>query len=343
MELDKHELEAVKKAIDNWEEKGMLSAGQKDELLNDLHPKRTERQQVAQYFFIIAISCAALAFGAIFIDDKILEKLKVYFELSNLFIAGINMLLAFSWLYYLGKKLNKRISNNTYEVYATAGALLLQIAVIYVCKETGYGHAYNGLLLASAISLFSLSYIMRSRVVWLGAILASTAWFVAFSTWQSNDYMFLGMNYPVRVAVFGLLVYSLSYAQRKSAKLAYTQRVTQITGLLIFLTGMWAVSVFGNYGHLDAWAKVRQVQVIPYSLVFGLITIGGLYLGVKQKDDVTRDLAVLFLLLNIYSRYFEFFWDHTNKGIFFAILAISFYIVGRWLDKRRKSEKIPQH
>lgn len=336
MYVDKHEAETITRALNEWQQKGLLSTEQKELLEKEILPKRTDRQQVAQYFFVVAVSCAVLAFGAIFIDDKILEKLKAYFSLGNLFIAACSTLVATAWLYYV-HKLKPRITNNTFEVYTAAGALLIQIAVLYTCKETGYGKSNNGLLLASSISLFALSLLMHSRVVWLGALLALAAWFAAFTTWTGNDYMFLGMNYPLRMTIFGGMIYALSFVQNRIPALVFTRHITNVTGLLLLFTGMWAVSVFGNYGHLNEWAKVRQTQVLIYSLAFGVASMIALYFGVKRKDDVLRDVSVLFLLINLYTRYFEFFWDHTNKGVFFLILAVSFYIVGRWLNKRKKT------
>lgn len=337
MNVDKQEWEILHKALNEWHREGLLDDAQKQELATRIQLKRTDRQEVARYFFLIAISCAVLAFGAIFIDDKILERLKAYFSLSNLVIAFIAGVVAGIWMFYLHRSRTK-LTANTYEVYVTAGALLLQIAVLYTCKETGYGQFYNVLLLISMLSLFGVSLLLQSAVVWLAALMASAAWFASATTAAGHDYMFLGMNYPMRMTVYGLLIYLLSYLQRNNALSGHYWRLSNITGLLLFFAGMWMVSIFGNYGHLDEWAKVRQTQILFYSVAFGLISLAALFWGVKQKDDALRDVSVLFLLLNIYSRYFEYFWDHTNKGIFFLVLAGSFYLVGRWLNGRKHSE-----
>ncbi len=49
-----------------------------------------------------------------------------------------------------------------------------------------------------------------------------------------------------------------------------------------------------------------------------------------------RDMVLLFLILNLYTRYFEYLWDVTNKGIFFAIMALSFWLIGKKLEQIRK-------
>lgn len=112
--------------------------------------------------------------------------------------------------------------------------------------------------------------------------------------------------------------------------------MTQLCGVFIFFAGLWMVSVFGNYGHLEEWAKVRQYKVILYAIIFGAFSILTLYYGIRHKDDAIRDTGIVTLLLNIYTRYFEYFWDNTNKGLFFLLLGLSFYMIGRWLEKQKR-------
>jgi hypothetical protein len=339
MDVDKHEWRLLKRAIDEWTRQGKLDEEKANELRKTINLRRTDRQQIAQYFFIVAISCTLLAFGAIFIDDKILEKLKSYFALSNIFIALGCAALGSAWFWYI-RRTKHNYGSFSYEVYMVVGALLLLSGLVYICKDFGFGAERNGFLAVASIMLFTLSRVFHSRILWLWGIGGLVAWFSAFSTWQSKGNLFLGMNYPVRFAIFSLLILGGSYLINKYKKFESVQRLTYFAGLLLFLMSMWMVSIFGNYGHLDEWAKVRQTQVLVYSFIFGVITAYIFYLGVKNRDDNTRDFALLFLLLNLYSRYFEFFWDSTNKGIFFLILAVSFWFIGRWIEKRKKFRKV---
>src|SRR4051812_5323902 len=89
MEVDKSEWKILRQALAEWEHNGKITPQQADTLRKSITFKRTERQQVAQYFFFIALFCTLLAFGAIFINEKLLEKLKLYFSLNDLVIALI--------------------------------------------------------------------------------------------------------------------------------------------------------------------------------------------------------------------------------------------------------------
>jgi len=336
MDVDKQEHELLLRAIDKWQEEGKLASSQADELKQSLKLRETERQVLARYFFIIALSCILLAFAAIFIDDKVLERLKIYFSLNNFVVAACTGAIAIVWFWYV-RRLAAKLLPLTYEIYMVLGALATLTTLVYICKDIGAGGAYTIFLFLATVLLGILSVWFRSRALWTCSVLAFMGWFGAFSNWYGHDYLFLGMNYPMRFAVFGLVVIALSFIQKRLPALAFTRQITYVAGMVIFFTGMWGISVFGNYNDLDAWAKVRQTQVLVYGVAFGVAAVIALLLGIRNKDVVARDMGILFLLLNLYTRYFEFFWDTMNKGIFFLVLAITFWLIGRWLTKAKKN------
>lgn len=340
MELDKKEKELLESALIEWESNNLLTKDKADELRNTITQKKAGGQ-VAQYFFIIAIACTLLAFGAIFIDDKLLEKIRKYFDVGNIIIAISCTLIALAWFIYLSKK-RKSINSLVYEVYMVLGGLVVVSGLVYYCKDIGFGPQYTGLLAATSVIVFVLSGFFKSRALWLAGILALMGLYGSYSEWQQNEYnLFLGMNYPMRFTLFGVFIIGVAFLQNTISSLRFSQRQTYILGLLIFFTGLWGVSIFGNYGRWEEWEQVRQVQVIGYSAVLAIVSIAALILGIKYQDDVTRDFGIIFILLNLYSRYFEFFWNTTNKGIFFLVLAVSFALVGWQIERRMKKAKQP--
>ncbi|MCW3121941.1 MAG: hypothetical protein JWQ38_1433 [Flavipsychrobacter sp.] len=339
MDVDKRESELLNRAVNEWEQTGKLSAEQAAALRETIISKQTARQQIAQYFFFIALFCTLLAFGAIFINEKFLEKLKVYFSLNDLVIALITTALSVAWFWYVGKKRNN-LSPAAYEVYMVLGGLSVLTSLVYFCKEFHIDATYTAFLSIALPILIILGAVFRSSALWIGAIATSVAWFESFSTWQSSNNLFLGMNYPVRFAVFGLLILGVSFAQKYVKKLEFSQRITYASGLILFLCGLWAVSVFGNYNTLVGWQAVRQVHVLAYSILFAVAAAASFYMGIRYKDELARDLGMLFLLLNLYTRYFEYFWDSMNKGIFFLVLAVTFGFLGWFLERKRKEHPI---
>ncbi|MCB0697830.1 MAG: DUF2157 domain-containing protein, partial [Chitinophagaceae bacterium] len=306
MELDKKEKELLENALSEWERSSLLSEDKANELRSTFSEKKAG-MQVAQYFFVIAIACTLLAFAAIFIDDKLLEKIKQYFNIGNIVIAVSCTVIAILWFGYLSRKKHS-FNSLIFEVYMVLGGLVVVSALVYYCKDIGFGPQYTGLLTAITIVIWLLAILFKSRALWLAGVLSLMGFYGSFSEWQQNtDNLFLGMNYPMRFTIFGLLVIGLSFLQNKIRAVKFSQRLTYIIGLLIFFTGLWGVSVFGNYGHYSEWEQVRQVQVIGYAIVLAIASITALLGGIKYRDDITRDFGIIFILINLYSRYFEFF------------------------------------
>lgn len=331
IKADQNDYKLLNTAIDEWAKNDLISDEKARELKATIEAPKTTGQQIAQYFFFIALSCILLAFVAMFIDDKFLEKLKQHFSLTNIFIAILFTLFTGIWFFYLKKK-KQNINQVPFEVYSVVGSLLLVTAVTYYCKETGFGPKHSGFLIIVSLSLFCISVWLRSISMWIIGVLALMGWFGAFSTWLSTADLFLGMNYPVRFAVFGILITSLALIQQNVKPISYSQRVTYISGLIILFTALWGVSIFGNYNSLEKWATVRQTQVIFYAIIFALAGFTSFFIGIKYKENIARDIGIVALLANLYTRYFEYFWDNTNKGLFFLILAISFWFIGKRLE-----------
>ncbi|MES2703605.1 MAG: hypothetical protein V4649_13260 [Bacteroidota bacterium] len=335
MEVDKPEWRLLQKAIKEWEDTGKLAPEQAANLRKSVVLKRTERQLIAQYFFFIALFCILLAFGALFLNDKLLEKLKVYFSWNDFAISAVTAVLSVLWFWYVTKK-KWGINPAAYEVYMVLGGLSALTSLIYMCKQLGTDRTYTMFFGLAIIMLGVLSARYHSKALWMGALVALVCWFWAFTTWQSTDYRFLGMNYPMRYTVLGLVLLGAAYLQQRVKKLQFSPHLTYIAGLVIFFTGFWGVSIFGNFNTLVGWQQVRQVHVLAYSIFFGAASAISFYLGVRYRDDLARDFGIIFLLINLYTRYFEYFWDTLNKGLFFLILAITFGLLGRWLEKKRR-------
>jgi hypothetical protein len=337
MEVDNNEWKTITQAINTWVSEGKISPEKAEELRRSYSLKKTG-QQIAQYFFLIALSCTLMAFGAIFIDEKLLEKIKIYFSLNNIVVAILMALIAGSWFYYIKRK-SSDLKTIAYEIYMVLGGLASVTSLVYFIKDFGYGPSYSHLLFFTTILIFSLSIYFRSTALWIAALGSLISFFSSFTYAHSHDHAFLGMNYPVRFTLFALLLLIFSFYQQRIKRVEFTQRVTYIAAFILFFISLWAVSIFGNYTDLSAWYGVRQTHVLVYGFIFGIASLASLYLGIQYKDDVARDLGILFLLVNFYTRYFEYFWDTMHKGLFFLILAVSFWFLGRWIEKRRKLEK----
>ena len=73
-------------------------------------------------------------------------------------------------------------------------------------------------------------------------------------------------------------------------------------------------------------AKHRELFL--WSVLFAAVAAGAIYHSLKMDDGMTRGFGITFLGINLYTRYFEYFWGKTHKTIFFTVLAVSFWWLG---------------
>lgn len=342
MELDKKDAAVVNNAIQFWQESGKVTPELADELRSSYQLRNSNVDTITWYAFISAISCGLLAFGALVIDEKWIELLRNKWGISET-VVGIGFSLVAAAFVMLAKrrKLKYPASKGSNETYTITIILSVAIAIAYWTRSFAYfnGNYARPLLIAALVYFITAAY-LNSQLLWTVTLLTIAGWWGAQTYfWTGGSYRFLGMNYPLNMTVFGLIIWSLSWIVARINLLKSFTPVTYSIGLFLFLLAAWTLSIFGNYDDLDRWTAIRQGKLwywaVGYTIVLGALTA----YAFQNKKDVLRDMCLVFFLLNIYTRYFEYFWDRTNKGIFFAILAVSFWFVGKKAEQWRNREK----
>ena len=145
---------------------------------------------------------------------------------------------------------------------------------------------------------------------------------------------YLGMNYPLRFVIFGAALAALGLVGEHTStptetstfktRLLAMSPQTKVIGLLNLFIALWIMSIFGNYGDMMQWHRVRQYELFHWSALFGTVAIAAIWYSLKRDDGALRGFGLTFLFINLYTRFFEYFWDSIHKAAFFAILAVSF-------------------
>lgn len=115
--------------------------------------------------------------------------------------------------------------------------------------------------------------------------------------------------------------------------LGYFFQVTYIIGMMYLFFSLWLLSVFGNFGTLAEWYGVKQISLFYWAIVSAVACVISIFVGLKYRDDIAREFGITFLFINLYTRYFEYFWDSWHKALFFCVLAASFWVIGRRAEK----------
>ncbi|MFT4061199.1 MAG: hypothetical protein QM642_02460 [Edaphocola sp.] len=341
MYVEKKDADLLQKAIGHWQREGIIEAATADELRKDIVVADQNSTVLSVYALIACVSCGLLAFGALVMDEKWIEMLRKRFGFQEitigiLFLALSVLLTWYSWR--RNKKLPDAEAGN--EAFNITIILSLSVALAYIGRTTGYQNGHYAPLLALAACMYGVAaLLLTSRLLWATMLVALAGWWGA-QTWywsRGADY-FLGMNYALRMTVFGVAVLLLNLLMQHVARLSSFGKLTQVMGWLFFLVAGWSLSILGNSSSIEVWMQIKQGRLWIWALLFTLTLLGIIIYGFKRKDSFLRDVGLIFFLMNIYTRYFEYFWDKTNKGLFFAILAVSFWGLGRTAEKWRKKQ-----
>lgn len=336
LNLDKQESEFLNKAISHWEEEHLIDAGLAENLRKSYEVKGFDWMRLAKYSFWIALFCGMIAVGSLIIDNKVIEWLKSLYYTPDIVISIVSGIFA-AVAFYFGRRWEKKYPEKVFsnEAIIFTGVLFTACGIAYLGKtfDNGSGH-FSLLFLLSVFVYGFLAYRMDSRLIWLFALVSLGSWFGTETGYQTHwSYYFLGMNYPLRFVLFGVVLVGSCHILKKQAWFNFFWELTYVVGLLYLFMSLWLLSIFGNLGSIDTWWHIKQISLFYWGIIAGAVAATFLFYGLKTKDVIAREFGITFLLIFIYTKYFEYFWDHTNKTVFFAILAASFWLIGSKAEK----------
>jgi hypothetical protein len=337
MQLSKKEGQIVNKAISQWQQTQVITLEEANKLQNNIEIVPFDWKRLAKYSFWLALSCIVIAVSSALADEWLISLYHRFFNAGDAikFLAFTTLSGGF---YYWGikRKSKQPLKKFSNEALFFLGIVTTALAIAYFGKtlSSGSGH-FSILLLLAAIIYGLLGLWFPSILVWVFALLSLGSWFGAETGYASGwGAYYLGMNYPMRFVLFGLvLIAGGQWLFTEWKNKADFLRPTRAMGLLYLFIALWILSIFGNYGDSISWNSVSQITLLHWSILFGLAAIAAIYHGIKFDDGMTRGFGLTFIFLNLYTRFFEFFWEGTHKAIFFAILAASFWLLGSKAEK----------
>ena len=336
MNLNKKQGKFLNYIISQWEAEETISPETAVTLKNSFSIRKFDFKKLAKYSFWIAIFCVGNAFGAIIADDFLVNLIKKFFT-SSYFVLCIIFALFAAGVYYLGLKRRKKKPNNVYsnEAIIFLGVLFTTISLLYLGAALNMGDKIASFIFLLSTLIFAvLGIYFPSRLVWLAALIALGSWFGTETGYASGwGAYYLGMNFPLRFVLFGLILTIISLFFKSNKRLSFFYKVTTKMGLLYLFIALWILSIFGNYGDWSRWYDAKQIELFHWSLLFGLVAVGAIFYGLKKDESIYRGFGITFLFINLYTRYFEYFWNSVHKAIFFLILAVSFWFIGSKAEK----------
>lgn len=334
MKVSKKEAAFLEQAIKYWQGKQLIDAQQADKLRSSLNTSGFDWQGLAFYAFLFAITCIIISMIALLADKWLMQLLETVVEAPDGY-KSLFFGLAAAGLFYAGLKRRK---TSPQKVYSNEALFLFGVMSVATCL--GYlgallDNTHYSLVILAATALYGVLGIwFPSRLVWIFALISLGAWFGTETGYVTNwsDY-FMGMNYPLRFVFFGLALTAGSFVLKWHPATQPFFNTSYFLGLLYLFVSLWLLSIFGNYGSLESWYAVKQVSLIWWSVLMAAVSVASILYGLKFDNEPAREMGVTFLFINLYTRYFEYGWEHLHATLFFAILALSFWLIGKKAEK----------
>lgn len=337
MRVNKKEGKLLHQAINYWRDEHIISSEDAEKLSASYEVIPFDWKRLAKYAFWTSLVCILTAVSALLSDSWLIALLEQMFNTPDwircLFFTAIA-----ATLFAFGARRKKRYPSKLYSneailflgVLATAAA----ISFLGLAVDTGSGH-FSLLILLATLAYGALGLWFYSGLIWVFALLSLGSWMGAETGYASGwGAYYLGMNYPVRFVLFGLLLIFCGNAVFKAwPQRQELLRPTRVVGLLYVFIALWILSIFGDYRGAYNWLETRQIELLHWSILFAAAALAAIYHGVRYDDAMTRGFGLTFLFINLYTRFFEYFWDSTHKAIFFALLALSFWYLGSRAEK----------
>ncbi len=345
MKLPRKQAAILRDALQQWRQAGILPDAEAVMLADTIEVQTFDWRRLAKYSFWVSLVCIVTAVSSVLADRFLMELFRQLFAAPYLVKCAAMAVLA-AGLYRWGLTRRAQYPDRAYsnEAIMFLGILATASAIYQLGKafDTGSGH-FSLLILLSFIVYGVLGLAMQSNLIWVFALASLGGWMGTETGYVSGwGAYYLGMNYPLRFVLFGGLLTACALAIESHEPMKRFFRSTLSMGLLYLFIALWIMSIFGNYGDMHAWERVKQIELFHWSILFALTACGAIYHGLKYDNGITKGFGLTFLFINLYTRFFELFWNSLHKAIFFAVLGISFWYLGGkaeaiWNVGRRES------
>lgn len=335
--MNRQEKEIVEHALEFWKANNQLEETKVEELKSTIDERSFEWKVLARYAFWVALASLIFSVVSLFSDNTLEKFVQEFYDTPNVIFCIFFLGLAFLF-YFLGLRNKSLHPDKTFsnETLMLAGSFSTAACIGFLGQILDRESHYFTLLFLLSILVYGiLSVKLQSKLIWVFTLIALGIWFATETAYRSDwGWKFWGMNYPLRFTIFGIiLTISAVFLQPKFPVLKPFKSTSVVIGLLYTMIALWCLSIFGNYSDFEAWTRIRQYEILYWGILAIILSLALAIYGLKRKDNVLRDIGFVFFLLNLYTRFVEYLWHNINRTIFFLVLAISFWLVGRWSEK----------
>jgi len=332
MKFNRKEEALLREVLQQWQDRGHLSEEKAEELRRTLEVSSYDWKNIAQAAFVAAVICGLIAFVIVLRQDLLVELFYRLINAPNPLLCLLFAVLAGLLFWWAQRRKQRRPTRfYTNELIALTGGAALGAAVAFLGRWLLVGSDQ----LAPLFIVAALLYLMAGRwvpslLVWLAGLLALAGWYgLTTGSAETEAGLFLGMNYPLRYLGWGLALAGVGLWMRRLPWDPAFREITYFVGLSAFFGALLLLSVFGNHTDWEAWEAAPWWASAPYSLLLAVVAALAFWWGSRRADLMLRGFGIVFFLLNFYAKFIEYGWEHLHRALFFALLALSFWGIGR--------------
>jgi hypothetical protein len=184
--------------------------------------------------------------------------------------------------------------------------------------------------LYEAFMILCLGYYFRSSLLWLLGWSFFFFWAGLQSAYSDAwNPVFLGMNLAVRYLVFSVVFMLVLQGLKKLGYMTRFYSLTQQLGLLFLCFSFWMCALFGNYASWKAWEAASSLQLLPWGIAMAALAFYFWWTGRRKNRQDWVWMGSLAFFADLCTQYFLFLWEPLPPVLFFFILAVLFFVIGR--------------
>lgn len=188
------------------------------------------------------------------------------------------------------------------------------------------------------VELALLAYALQNRLVLVHALVNAFVWFGGSTGYVSGwGAYWLGMTYPARFLAAGFVTLGVAAAHARllQGPLQAFARVWAHFGLLCIHLSLWFFSLFGWFTDHVRW-RGAEGERLGFSVLWAAVSVACLVLAGKLGQRVLRSYGLVFLVIDVYTFYFQFVVARSGEAWFLHLLVTggSLVAVGMWLEKQ---------
>jgi hypothetical protein len=241
-------------------------------------------------------------------------------------LGEMGLLAAMFGFIFLGRYLaRERDLVKTGAALELAGGLALQGLTLLLAIDFSTGSKnWPALVGTQSALLAALAYLLGNRLVLIHAGVCFFAFFGGETGYMSGwGAYWLAMTYPVRFLAMGIVFLGVAWLHATLLRGAYQgfSRVFAHLGLLDIHLALWFLAVFGYFEDRVRWSD-NNGERLAFSALWGLVSLLCLWLAGTTAQRILRSYGLTFLVINIYTFYFQFVAWNSAEAWWLHLLLV---------------------